>query len=480
MKAVRLTQVFIAAAMIVALISLMAPATLAANPPEPTYGSAVVDGDYSEWDLTNDFFAEMREAGRADKALLSKAYLRYDCASQTLYVLVLAETPQTVEANKPSDNWVKIYDLTNSPQVDGNSTSFAWINRNGDYADGWEASFSLSAGSYTMLEIHAQIIPNRTSSTGKKDRAIPLTMSCVVGALGDRVWYDANRDGVQDPGEVGINGITVTITGNGVNTSMATSEDGGYYFDNLYPGTYTVCVDPMTLPAGYEQTYDLDGILDHCATVTLGPGETRLDVDFGYVWPLSLGDLVWWDQDNSPQTVRPTDRDGIQNLAPGLEVGVANVPVYLFAGACDVGSNAGNYSMGNGALATTTTDADGLYRFDNLLAGSYCIVIPPLAFQTGGPLAGASASPVGQGSDPAADSNGETNVSPEFAYATATLTNADDFTYDFGFYTSYAPTAVTLSELTASGAAAQPWAALAWGALGMAFAGGVAWSRRRG
>ena len=478
MKIKQLAQVFVSLAMIAALVSLMAPATWAANPPEPTYGSAVVDGDYSEWDLTDDFFAEMHEAGRANKDLLSKAYLRYDCASQTLYVLVLAATPQTVMADRPADNWVKIYELTNSPQVDGNSPSFAWINRNGDLADGWEASFGLSAGSYSMLEIHAQIIPNRTSSTGKKDNTIPLTLSCLVGALGDRVWYDTDRDGVQDPGEVGINDVTVTITGNSVNTSMVTSGDGIYNFTNLYPGTYTVCIDPMTLPADYEQTYDLDGTLDHCTTVTLGPGQTRLDVDFGYVRPLSLGDLVWWDQDNVPQSVGPTDRDGIQDLAPGPEVGVANVPVYLFAGACDL-ANASAYSLGAGALAMTTTDANGLYRFDNLLAGSYCIVIPSSAFQTGGPLAGASASPVGQGGDPEADSNGEVNVSPEFVYATATLVDADDFTYDFGFYTSYTPTAVTLSGLTAGGATAQPWAAFAWGALGAICAGGIAWGRRR-
>ena len=478
MKAQRLVQMAASLAMIIALIGLMAPATWAANPPEPTYGSAVVDGDYGEWNLGDDFFANMYEAGNPTKTLLSRAYLRYDCAAQTLYVLVLAATPQTVMANLPADNWVKIYDLTNSPQVDGNSTSFAWINRNGDLADGWEASFGLSAGNYTMLEIHAQIIPDRTSSTGKKSNPISLTMSCLVGALGDRVWYDVNADGVQDPGEVGINGVTVTITGNGVNTSMVTSGDGTYNFTNLYPGTYTVCVDPTTLPAGYEQTYDLVPPLDHCATVTLGPGQTRLDVDFGYVRPLSLGDLVWWDQDNIPQTNIATDRDGIQNLSPGPEVGVPNVPVYLFAGACDL-ANASAYSLGIGALQTTMTDANGLYRFDNLLAGSYCIVIPSSAFQTGGPLAGASASPAGQGGDPAADSNGLTNVTPEFVYATATLVDADDFTYDFGFYTGYTPTAVALSGLTASGAAAQPWAAFAWGALGAICVGGVAWGRRR-
>ena len=60
--------------------------------PYPNYGTGiVVDGDPSDWDLTNDFFADMYEAGNPTKTLLSKSYLRYDCTSNTLYVLVLTE-----------------------------------------------------------------------------------------------------------------------------------------------------------------------------------------------------------------------------------------------------------------------------------------------------------------------------------------------------------------------------------------------------
>ena len=375
MKTRRLSQIFVSLAMVIALIGLMAPATLAVTPPEPTYGTAIVDGTVSEWGAAT-LFANLYRAGNSSNPVLAKAYLRYDCTTQTLYALVVAVPGVAILTNVNGDeHFIKVNNSTlvnaNSGD-DGIAPDFAWVGQVGNNAQGWEASAVLTPGVYTDLDIHTQVFDGSERQTAAvAGRSIDLTIGC-----------------------------------------------------------------------------------------------------------LALGDLVWWDQDGVPQTDSTTDKDGIQNLVPGPEVGVANVPVYLFAGACDL-ANASAYSLGAGALAMTTTDANGLYRFDNLLAGSYCIVIPSSAFQAGGPLAGASASPVGQGGDPAADSNGEVNVSPEFVYATATLVDADDFTYDFGFYTSYTPTAVTLSGLTAGGAAAQPWAAFAWGALGMVFASSVVWSRRR-
>lgn len=32
-----------------------------------------------------------------------------------------------------------------------------------------------------------------------------------LGSLGDRVWLDTNRDGIQDPGEDGIPGVTLVL-----------------------------------------------------------------------------------------------------------------------------------------------------------------------------------------------------------------------------------------------------------------------------
>ncbi len=72
--------------------------------------------------------------------------------------------------------------------------------------------------------------------------------------MGDYVWLDANRDGNQDTGEQGIDGVTVALldnAGNVIATTMTgdnpattgTVEKGWYEFTGLDNGTYTVWVN---------------------------------------------------------------------------------------------------------------------------------------------------------------------------------------------------------------------------------------------
>jgi hypothetical protein len=67
------------------------------------------------------------------------------------------------------------------------------------------------------------------------------------------VWDDQNNNGIQDPGEPGLDGVTVTAT-NGTDTfTTTTGTDGVYLFDSqtLTPGTYTVSIDSTTgMPSG--------------------------------------------------------------------------------------------------------------------------------------------------------------------------------------------------------------------------------------
>ena len=120
--------------------------------------------------------------------------------------------------------------------------------------------------------------------------ATPVTSNCVitispapVGSLGDRVWSDTNGNGVQDAGEPGIVGVTVTLK-NSSGTVLATTTTGAngiYTFGNLAAATYTVCV---TQPANTTETFDLDGLATpNCATGALAAGQNRTDFDFGYV-----------------------------------------------------------------------------------------------------------------------------------------------------------------------------------------------------
>lgn len=180
-------------------------------------------------------------------------------------------------------------------------------------------------------------------------------------AFGDYVWNDADADGVQDGGETGIASVRVylDINGNGgfdsaTESAALTDSNGAYSIGNLVPGTYTARIDVTTLPANMTQTFDATGGLDHAATFTLSATQTRTEIDFGYTAPVTIGDLVWNDEDG----------DGQKDAG---ESGLSGVTVTLYRG-------------GNDTIAgTTTTNASGLYSFTNLMPGSYYVVFDPVA-----------------------------------------------------------------------------------------------------
>ena len=72
-----------------------------------------------------------------------------------------------------------------------------------------------------------------------------------LGAIGDLVWHDADQDGIQDPTEVGVPGVVITLfdgVTNSVITTTTTDNVGNYLFDGLPPSQYYIQV---TLPTNY-------------------------------------------------------------------------------------------------------------------------------------------------------------------------------------------------------------------------------------
>ncbi len=212
--------------------------------------------------------------------------------------------------------------------------------------------------------------------------------------LGNYVWMDDNSDGIQDAGEAPISGVTVFLydaSGNIV-ASTVTDANGYYNFANVLPGTYTVGFTttpsgavPTNLDAGGNDGMDSDVnvITFRSAPITLAAGDVNLTVDAGLVIePLaSVSDVVWDDEDG----------DGIQD--PEETVGVPGVLVELYAA--------------DGTLvATTITDGNGQYQFNNLPSGDYYLEFSNLA-------PGTSFSPQNVGSDSSdseADAGGATGT----------------------------------------------------------------------
>ncbi|MBE9563097.1 MAG: hypothetical protein IMF12_09585, partial [Proteobacteria bacterium] len=101
---------------------------------EPVAGTATVDGDISEWDLSADIAANMCTAGSvgvdgncagSGKVNLSDLYARYNCDTDTAYVLVLENSPYTAEESD-GDAWVTVGGKSNKV-VKGGESGFAWV-----------------------------------------------------------------------------------------------------------------------------------------------------------------------------------------------------------------------------------------------------------------------------------------------------------------------------------------------------------------
>ena len=163
------------------------------------------------------------------------------------------------------------------------------------------------------------------------------------GSIGDYVWFDENGDGIQDAGEMGIPNVTITITyPDGSTTTTVTNDEGLYLFDNLPAGEYII-----TVGDGPEGT-SITTVTTY--TITIGEGEDNLTADFGFdgIDLGSIGDYVWMDANG----------DGIQDAG---ETGIPNVTITL--------------TYPDGSTATTSTDGEGFYLFNNLPEGTYNVTV---------------------------------------------------------------------------------------------------------
>jgi hypothetical protein len=252
--------------------------------------------------------------------------------------------------------------------------------------------------------------PNPSLVTLPDDNSNDLTIDhcykpVCTGKIGDFVWFDTNRNGIQDPGETGIDGVTVRLRDsfNVVIGTTTTGPNGFYQFGGLCAGNYSVVVDETTLPPGLQPSPTLQGgdtakdSNPNPAPVNL-PADNASDqtIDFGYnaICTGKIGDFVWLD----------ANLNGIQDVG---EAGVAGVTVEL------------RRASDNFLLATSITDANGKYLFDGLCAGDYRVnYIPPSGYSPTEPNA--------PGSTPANDSN------PNPSDVTLPADNTVNLTIDFG------------------------------------------------
>ena len=197
-------------------------------------------------------------------------------------------------------------------------------------------------------------------------------------SVGDYTWMDVNRDGLQDADEPALPGVSVTLTradgsavtdasGNPV-AAVTTDANGKYVFENLLPGDYKVSFqapagfEATTSEAGDDRAADSNGA---SASVTLVQGQTDDTIDFGAVGTGVIGDQLFVDVNQNGGK----DPDAGDKVLPGVKVTLT-------------------WTGPGGITRTyeTTTDADGKYKFENLLPGEYKVSVDLTSLLAAEPL----------------------------------------------------------------------------------------------
>ena len=310
----------------------------------------------------------------------------------------------------------------------------------GNAAGGTSVQFPASTSSPINFSLLAKV-----NGMGQIEHVVNLPVE-----IGDRVWRDANGNGVQDPGEAGIPGVVIQLIDNGAVVAMKTTDvNGTYSFGDLFlQHPYCLAIDPLQgslsgleITKRYARDFpgasalnDSNGTLagnavSECLT-TAGPGENDHTFDFGFVptappvttttaaattttssapdttttAPLAttttaaagtvcVGDYVWSD----------LNRNGVQDVG---EPGVQGVRATLFR-------------VDGSEVLYTVTDSNGAWGICGVTPGSYFVRF------TGIP-SGTAFTTVRAGGNTAKDSDPDaTGTTPAFAVGSVNVLTID-------------------------------------------------------
>ena len=218
------------------------------------------------------------------------------------------------------------------------------------------APVALAVGSNTVTIVVTAQNGSAVTTTVKVTRAAPATAS-----LAGLVYTDNNHDGVRDSGETGLAGVTVKLDGTDLDgatvaLSTVTGADGGFAFNTIKGGTYTLTeLQPAAKRDGKETAGNLGGTVDNSgfddsaahnqiSNIVIAPGQAGSGYLFGEQASGTLQGFVYVDtNDNGIKDAGETPLSGVRITLSGSATGVA------------------------------TSGADGSFSFPAIAAGSYSL-----------------------------------------------------------------------------------------------------------
>ena len=291
---------------------------------------------------------------------------------------------------------------------------------------------NLPVGTYTVDVVDSSLpvgLQNTAGVAGVDPKSVPLAKGEAVtdvnfgyipddfttvpteGAIGDRVWADANADGIQDLGEVGIAGVTMVLRDSGGTqvATVTTGANGNYLFSNVaFAEDYTVTIDPADVVLlGFSPTQGPQsegGYVSNPVTLT-STASTVTDLDFGFDAPNlnTIVDTVWFD----------ADADGVFDSD---EEPIANVSINLYTDVNNDGTPDDNDSNGQPDVVTTAvSDSSGDVIFTGLPDGSFILGVADTFGRLTG-LNGTTNEAVARQSDPVSVAGGQTDDDDSFGY----------------------------------------------------------------
>ncbi len=177
--------------------------------------------------------------------------------------------------------------------------------------------------------------------------------------IGDFIWNDINKNGLQEVGEPGVDGVTLRLLDEQNNAISTTTSifNGLYFFVNQNPGIYKIEADIpneylVTLENNADENTNSDFTMVGNNAITneihFYSNDQRLDIDLGLTNAVSSISGCAWSDDNG---------NGLKDVGEDLKSGKK---VYLLNTTGDT-------------LSTQITSVTGEYKFENLTLASYKI-----------------------------------------------------------------------------------------------------------